>query len=104
MSDDATWVVLLHRPGPAAPTEGSLFQAPGFRDHVAFLESMSAAGYLVAAGPLGDEVGSGMAVLRLPGVGRFEEAHRLATTEDKSVVSGFFTAQVRPWQVKLRGD
>ena len=35
-----TWVALLHRPGPNAPREGSVFEAPGFGDHVAFLSRM----------------------------------------------------------------
>jgi uncharacterized protein YciI len=104
VSDGATWVALLHRPGPSAPTDGSLFQAAGFRDHMAFLAEMREAGYLVAAGPLGDETGAGMTVLRLPGADRLDEARRLATEVDKSVASGFFTVQIRPWDVRLHGD
>jgi len=96
-----TWVVLLHTPGPSAPHDGTLFQAPGFAKHVAFLQLMRQAGYLVAAGPLPDADGAGMTVLRLPGPDRFEEAHRLATQDDVSVASGFFTCQVRHWQVML---
>jgi len=30
-----------------------------------------------------------------------EEATRLATMEDRSVASGFFLVEVRPWQVRL---
>ena len=40
--------------------------------------------------------------VRLPGRGRLGEATRLATEEDQSVASGFFTVQVRPWQVMLQ--
>jgi uncharacterized protein YciI len=104
MSDEFTWVALMHRPGPQAPTDGSLFQAPGFRDHIAFLNEMNDAGYLVAAGPLSDETGAGMAVLRMPGADRFDEVVRLATTVDKSVVNGFFTVDVRPWQVMFHAN
>ena len=102
--DDAgdTWVALLHRPGPNAPSAGSLFAAPGFHDHLAFLERMRDAGFLVAAGPLLDVSGDGMTVLRLPGANRLDEARRLATEDDASVVSGFFTVEVRPWQVMLQ--
>jgi uncharacterized protein YciI len=96
-----TWVALLHRPGPAAPTEGSLFDDPGFEQHFAFLTRMREAGYLVAAGPLADEDGAGMTILRLPGVNRLDEARRLVTEEDLSVASGFFTVAVRPWHVVL---
>jgi uncharacterized protein YciI len=62
---------------------------------------MREAGYLVAAGPLADEDGAGMTILRLPGVNRLDEARRLATEEDLSVASGFFTVAVRPWHVVL---
>jgi len=65
---------------------------------------MREAGYLVAAGPLADEDGAGMTILRLPGAGRLEEARRLATEDDSSVASGFFTVAVRPWQVVLTQD
>ncbi|MEP7024311.1 MAG: SRPBCC domain-containing protein [Actinomycetota bacterium] len=100
--DGAVWVALLHRPGPAAPGDGtSLFAQPQFRQHVDFLGRMAADGYLVAAGPLPDQAGEGMTILRVPGPGGLAEATRLATQEDPSVVSGFFTVTVRPWQVML---
>ena len=57
MRDD-TWVALVHTPGPAAPTDGSLFASPGFA-----------------------------------------EARRLAAEDDRSVATGFFTVDVRPWSV-----
>jgi uncharacterized protein YciI len=101
MADAVTWVALMHRPGPNAPTDGPLVQAPEFAGHVAFLTKMHELGYLVAAGPLLDSPGSGMTVLRLPGEGRLEEARTLATTDDASVASGFFDVEVRPWQVML---
>ena len=96
-----TWVALLHTPGPNAPQDGSLFRSRGFRDHVAFLERMHEAGFLVAAGPLEDEDGAGLTVLRLPGPGRMDDARRLATQDDASVANGFFSCQVRPWRVML---
>jgi uncharacterized protein YciI len=100
---ESTWVALLHRPGPdAVAAADGLFQHPWFREHAAFLARMHELGYLVAAGPLDDENGAGMTILRLPGRGRLGEATRLATEEDRSVASGFFTVQVRPWQVMLQ--
>jgi uncharacterized protein YciI len=101
--DEDTWVALMHTPGPAAPTDGSLFTAPGFADHVAFLRRMQDAGYLVAAGPLTDAPGAGMAILRLPGADRLAEATALATHDDASVAGGFFEVTVRPWRVVLPG-
>ena len=96
-----TWVALLHRPGPAAPTDRPVFEDPGFGQHVEFLNRMQAAGYLVAAGPMLDAAGEGMTILRLPGEGRLEEAQRLATVDDLSVKTGFFVVSVRPWHVLM---
>jgi hypothetical protein len=39
------------------------------------------------------------AILRLPGEDRMDEATRLATEDDVSVASGFFTVEVRSWRV-----
>jgi len=96
-----TWVALMHRPGPEAPIEGSVFEDPRFAHHAQFLSRMAEAGYLVAAGPMLDESGSGMTILRLPGEGRFDDATRLATEDDRSVREGFFDVAVRPWQVMM---
>jgi uncharacterized protein YciI len=100
---EETWVALLHRPGPEAPRDGSVFTDPRFGEHVAFLARMHAAGYLVAAGPLADAEGEGMTILRLPGPGQLGTATRLATEDDISVASGFFSVTVRPWQVVMCG-
>jgi uncharacterized protein YciI len=62
---------------------------------------MAEAGYLVAAGPLPDGPGEGMTILRLPGEDRMAQATRLATEDDLSVASGFFTVEVRPWRVVM---
>ncbi len=99
-----TWVALLHRPGPAAPRDGSLFSDPRFGEHVAFLNRMREAGYLVMAGPLTDAQGEGMTILRLPGPGRVGAATRLATEDDRSVAGGFLAVTVRPWQVMMQAD
>jgi uncharacterized protein YciI len=97
-----TWVALLHRPGPAAPPGAALFADPRFAEHVAFLTRMRDAGYLVAAGPLTDVPGEGMTILRLPGAGQLGWATELATKEDSSVASGFFSVTVRPWQIMFQ--
>jgi uncharacterized protein YciI len=96
-----TWVALLHRPGPEAPAEGSIFEDPRFAEHAQFLSRMLTEGYLVAAGPMLDALGEGMTILRLPGEGRLQEAERLARIEDASVRSGFFEVSVRPWRVMM---
>jgi uncharacterized protein YciI len=97
-----TWVALVHR--PADPElAGRVFADPRFGDHLAFVRRMAESGYLVAAGPLADRPGEGMTVLRLPGEGRLDEATRLATEDDVSVATGFFTVEVRPWRVVKHG-
>jgi uncharacterized protein YciI len=101
--DQHTWVALMHRPGPQAPTTGALTEDPRFGEHVAFLGRMREAGYLVLAGPLADADGEGMTILRLPGPGRLGTATRLATEDDVSVASGFLSVTVRPWLVVMRG-
>jgi uncharacterized protein YndB with AHSA1/START domain/uncharacterized protein YciI len=98
---DATWVALLHRPGPAAGAAADVTADPRFGDHVAFLHRMLEGGYLVAAGPLGDEPGAGLTILRLPGADRLEQARHLAEVDDASVATGFFTVTVRPWHVVM---
>jgi|SRR5450755_2027810 uncharacterized protein YciI len=102
--DGETWVALLHRPGPAAPPDGNVFEEPLFAEHIAFLARMQQAGYLVAAGPLADEAGAGMAILRLPGEDQLEAATRMATEDDASVAAGFFTVTVRPWHVVMQAS
>src|ERR1700685_2634524 len=96
-----TWVALLHRPGPAAPASGTIFEDPRFGEHIAFLNRMREAGYLVAAGPLPDAEGEGMTILRLPGPGQLSTATRLANEEDTSVSAGFLAVTVRPWHVVM---
>ncbi len=98
-SGGATWIALMHTPGPTAPTDGSLFADPRFAEHVDFLERMKQRGYLIAAGPLVDTEGSGMTILRLPGEGREAEAVEIATQGDFAVASGLLAVTVRPWNV-----
>jgi uncharacterized protein YciI/uncharacterized protein YndB with AHSA1/START domain len=99
-TDAATWVALVHR--PANVLGSAVFDDQRFPEHVAFLRQMRQRGYLVAAGPLGDEAGAGMTILKLPGADRLADATALATT-DPSVVQGLFTVDVRPWNVMFTG-
>lgn len=98
MAEEYTWVALMHTKRP--DVTGSPFDDERFPLHVAFLRRMLEEGLLVAAGPLGDVLGEGMAVLRLPGADRVEEARRLAES-DESVVRGLFEVRVRPWNVVM---
>ncbi|HWL02714.1 MAG TPA: SRPBCC domain-containing protein [Microbacteriaceae bacterium] len=95
-----TWVALVHT--PSAGVSGSVYGDPRFREHAAFIDRMAALGYLIAAGPLDDSVGDGQTILRLRGLGRIEEARRLAEG-DGSVAGGLFDVRVRPWRVLRSG-
>ena len=94
--EPTTWAALLFT--PADGQGAAVFEDDRFPGHIAFLNEMEEAGYLVAAGPLLDEDGAGMTILRLSGDGRLDEIERLART-DTSVSSGLFDIAVRPWQV-----
>jgi uncharacterized protein YciI/uncharacterized protein YndB with AHSA1/START domain len=94
--EPSTWAALFFT--PAEGQGAAAFEDERFGGHIAFLNEMEEAGYLVAAGPLLDEDGSGMTVLKLPGEDRIDEIERLAN-EDASVASGLFDARVRPWRV-----
>jgi uncharacterized protein YndB with AHSA1/START domain/uncharacterized protein YciI len=99
--DGMTWVALVHRRGPDVPEDQSVYTDPRFGQHIEFLNRMRERGYLVAAGPLSDEPGTGMAILRLPGSDRVQDVAQLATQDDLSVVGGLFTVTIQPWQVML---
>jgi len=95
------WYVLLHQPGPALADGQSVFDHPDFAEHVAFLKRLARYGLLVAAGPLADQAGSGMTVVRAdPDL----DVQRLATEDDQSVVRGLLSVQVAPWLVRFTGD
>jgi uncharacterized protein YciI len=96
--DQNTWIALIHRPADRSGAT-TIFSDARFAEHIAFLQRMHDRGYLVAAGPLRDEPGTGMTILKLPGADRCAEAAKLATTDDSSVVGGLFTVDVRPWHV-----
>ncbi|HEX3614908.1 MAG TPA: hypothetical protein VHU61_00095 [Solirubrobacteraceae bacterium] len=92
----ATWAALFFTPADRQGT--AVFEDERFGGHIAFLNQMQEAGHLVAAGPLIEEQGSGMTILRLPGEGRLNEIERLAHA-DTSVSSGLFAVTIKPWQV-----
>ena len=92
------WFALFHRPGPALAEDESIFEHPAMRDHGAFLGRMQERGLLIAAGPLPDEPGAGMTILRTDGT---VDVAALATTDDLSVVGGYLTVEIRPWDVRF---
>jgi hypothetical protein len=62
---------------------------------VAFLERLTSRGLLVAAGPLPEEPGSGMTIVRVP-AGVDVDVRDLATRADLSVVAGVLCVDVNP--------
>ncbi|WP_146841227.1 YciI family protein [Cellulomonas composti] len=98
---ETVWFALQHSRGPTVPAGTAVADDPGIAEHYAFLRRRLAAGQLVAAGPLADEPGAGLTVLA---VDTLDEAERLATRDDQSVVAGVLTVRVRPWRVVLRGS
>ena len=99
--DGPVWLALLHTAGPSVGPAG-VFGHPDFREHVAFLQRLSARGVLVAAGPFAGP-GEGMTVLRLPSASDVAEYVRLAQEDDQSVVRGVLIVDIRPWQVMFTG-
>ena len=100
------WFVVEHRPGPAIGDGESVFARPEFGEHVAFLNRLHAAGLLVAAGPLPDEAGAGMTVLRVPagpGAPDADDVARMAGEDDLCVAAGVLSVRVRPWHVLFSG-
>ena len=97
MGDMPTFV-LLHVRGPAVADGQTVAEHPGIAGHYAFLQRRHAAGELVMAGPFEDVEGNGMTVLEVASI---EEARRLATQDDQSVVDGVLAVTVRPWHVVM---
>jgi uncharacterized protein YciI len=102
-ADDA-WFVLEHRPGPALPDGQSIFATEQFREHLAFLSRLDDSGLLVAAGPLPDDDGAGMAIVRVRSTDGPVDIQTLATTDDLCVAAGYLMVRVRPWQVMFEGS
>jgi uncharacterized protein YciI len=95
--EGVTWLVLQHT---ATTSNGSVFSAPLFGEHIAFLGRLRERGWLVAAGNLPDSPGSGMTILRVADADA-REAVRAAQDDDQSVSQGLFAVHVRPWKVAL---
>jgi uncharacterized protein YciI len=92
-----SWFVIRHTPADAAGE--SVFGDPRFAEHVAFLRGLQERGWLVAAGPLPDRPGSGMAVLHVPD----SIDIRSLVGEDRSVTEGLFETEIQPWDVRFGG-
>jgi len=97
------WFALLHRPGSALGEEESIFAHESFAEHVAFLNRLAERGQLVAAGPLPDESGAGMTIVRVRREHGDVDVTALATVDDLCVANGYLQVTVPPWQVIVTG-
>jgi uncharacterized protein YciI len=100
-ASQAQWFALLHKPGPALKADESVFEHPMFGEHIQFLQRLADRGLLVAAGPLTDEAGSGMTVVKVVAGSDAVDVTELATRDDQCVAAGYLTVDVRPWAVQL---
>ena len=102
------WFALEHRPGPAlggVDQDGeSIFGHASFAEHLAFLDRLAARGLLVAAGPLPDESGAGMTIVRFRPEHGDVDVTALATVDDLCVAGGYLEVTVRPWRVAVTGS
>ncbi len=95
---DDVWLVLQHQAGPAAPP-GGVMTSPDFALHGRFLGELGRRGVLVAAGPLVDRPGSGMAIVHAPDAATAVEVLAMAQDVDGSVVNELLVMLARPWKV-----
>ena len=94
------WFVLQHSPGPATPP-GGVFASADFALHVQFLRSLVADGVLVAGGPLPDQPGAGLSVVRMFDLGTAQRVIEAAQDSDGAVLAGLLEVEIRPWQVRM---
>jgi len=66
------------------------------REHVAYLDSLRAAGQIVMSGPVLDQIDESLRGLTFFATGSLDEARRLAE-QDPAVVSGRLTVDVMTW-------
>jgi uncharacterized protein YciI len=90
--DRFTVVLLVQRPDAPVLDEAA---ATALQDaHLAYLAELHQAGYLGAAGPLGDEELRGLSVFTVE-----PERARVLAEADPAVQAGRFTVRVMPWMV-----
>jgi len=88
-------LVLLLRPDDAPPYDEETLERIQ-REHLAYLESLRAAGQVVTNGPVLDQPDESLRGLTFFRTGSLHEARRLAEL-DPAVVAGRLTVQVMSW-------
>lgn len=85
------YYLIQHSPGPAW-IEGKGFQEQPLLEHGAYMHDLYQQGILIEGGPFLDHSG-GIALVK---VENKERAERILE-EDPALISGVFTAELRPW-------
>jgi uncharacterized protein len=88
-------LVMLRRPADATPYDEETLDRIQ-EEHLAYLESMADAGYLVANGPVVDQPDESLRGLGFYNVGAVDEARRLAEA-DPAVRAGRLVVEVMRW-------
>jgi uncharacterized protein YciI len=92
---EAFELVFLRRPGnPRSYDDETLERIQ--REHLAYLESLRAAGYIVTNGPVLDQPDESLRGLAFYRTGSLDEARRLAE-QDPAVLAGRLTVEVMTW-------
>jgi uncharacterized protein YciI len=95
MDLEAYELVILRRPDdPPSYDEETLERIQ--REHLAYLESLRAAGHIVANGPVLDQPDGSMRGLAFYRTGSLDEARRLAQ-QDPAVLAGRLAVDVMTW-------
>ena len=92
---EAFELVILRRPDNARAYDEETLERIQ-REHVAYLDSLRAAGQIVMSGPVLDQPDESLRGLTFFAMGSLDEARRLAE-QDPAVVSGRLTVDVMTW-------
>jgi uncharacterized protein YciI len=88
-------LVMLRRPADATPYDDETLDRIQ-EEHLAYLESMAAAGHLIANGPVVDQPDESLRGIGFYNVGSVDEARRLAEG-DPAVRAGRLEVQAMRW-------
>jgi uncharacterized protein len=92
---EAFELVLLSRPDDLGSYDGEALERIQ-REHLAYLESLRAAGHVVTNGPVLDQPDGSLRGLTFFRTGSLDESRRLAEN-DPAVLAGCLTVQVMTW-------
>jgi uncharacterized protein YciI len=95
------YLLVKHVPGPAWDHSRLRREQDGWDEHAAFMDALTAEGFVVLAGPVG--AGDGDYALLVVSA-KDEAAVRARLGDDPWADSVLKTATVEPWSVWLRAD